>query len=106
MTYSALHFLTQMLYRESFEKRWPSLVHSNAQMTLERFDLLRKLDEQCLKVIENFSASSASKTFDQEIREVFLGTFGGLGAAGLSASLLTSVLDTTLEDLLDRKSVV
>ncbi|KAK3415780.1 hypothetical protein EUGRSUZ_H01482 [Eucalyptus grandis] len=30
----------------------------------------------------------------------FLGTFGGLGAAGLSASLLTSVLDTTLEDLL------
>lgn len=88
------------LYRESFEKRWPSLVHSNTQMTLERFDLLRKLDEQCLKVIETFSASSASKTFDQEIREVFLGTFGGLGAAGLSASLLTSVLDTTLEDLL------
>lgn len=29
-----------------------------------------------------------------------LGTFGGLGAAGLSASLLTSVLPTTLEDLL------
>lgn len=58
------------LYRESFEKRWPSLVYSNTQMTLERFDLLRKLDEQCLEVIENFSASSASKTFDQEIREV------------------------------------
>ncbi|XP_057966562.1 probable transmembrane GTPase FZO-like, chloroplastic isoform X3 [Malania oleifera] len=30
----------------------------------------------------------------------FLGTFGGLGVAGLSASLLTSVLPTTLEDLL------
>lgn len=29
-----------------------------------------------------------------------LGTFGGLGAAGLSASLLTSVLPTTLEDLI------
>jgi hypothetical protein len=28
------------------------------------------------------------------------GTFGGLGVAGLSASLLTSVLTTTLEDLL------
>lgn len=26
------------------------------------------------------------------------GTFGGLGVAGLSASLLTSVLTTTLED--------
>ncbi|KAF8019869.1 hypothetical protein BT93_G0532 [Corymbia citriodora subsp. variegata] len=88
------------LYRESFEKRWPSLVYLNTQTTLERFDLLRKLDEQCLKVIKNFSASSASKTFDQEVREVFLGTFGGLGAAGLSASLLTSVLPTTLEDLL------
>ncbi|KAB5568380.1 hypothetical protein DKX38_002173 [Salix brachista] len=30
----------------------------------------------------------------------FLGTFGGVGAAGLSASHLTSVLPTTLEDLL------
>nr|XP_029121553.1 probable transmembrane GTPase FZO-like, chloroplastic isoform X5 [Elaeis guineensis] len=29
-----------------------------------------------------------------------LGTFGGLGAAGLSASLLTSVLPTTVEDLI------
>lgn len=29
-----------------------------------------------------------------------LGTFGGLGAAGLSASLLTSVLPTAVEDLL------
>lgn len=29
-----------------------------------------------------------------------IGTFGGLGAAGLSASLLTSVLPSTLEDLL------
>ncbi len=28
------------------------------------------------------------------------GTFGGLGVAGLSASLLTSVLTSTLEDLL------
>ncbi|KAK3001161.1 hypothetical protein RJ639_021757 [Escallonia herrerae] len=50
--------------------------------------------------MENFSAAAASKLFEQEIREVFLGTFGGLGAAGLSASLLTSVLPTTLEDLL------
>ncbi|KAH8515508.1 hypothetical protein H0E87_004106 [Populus deltoides] len=30
----------------------------------------------------------------------FLGTFGRVGAANLSASLLTSVLPTTLEDLL------
>ncbi|RYR74086.1 hypothetical protein Ahy_A02g008702 isoform D [Arachis hypogaea] len=30
----------------------------------------------------------------------FLSTFGGVGVAGVSASLLTSVLPTTLEDLL------
>lgn len=29
-----------------------------------------------------------------------MGTFGGIGAAGLSASILTSVLPTTLEDLI------
>ncbi|XP_020583547.1 probable transmembrane GTPase FZO-like, chloroplastic [Phalaenopsis equestris] len=51
------------------------------------------------KVMEDFSASAASRLCEQEIREVVYGTFGGLGAAGLSASLLTSVLPTTLEDL-------
>ncbi len=29
-----------------------------------------------------------------------LSTFGGLGAAGLSASVLTSILPTTVEDLI------
>ncbi|CAH9081216.1 unnamed protein product [Cuscuta europaea] len=51
-------------------------------------------------VMGAFSPTAASKLFEQEIRETFLGTFGGLGAAGLSASLLTSILPTTLEDLL------
>ncbi|XP_021653149.2 probable transmembrane GTPase FZO-like, chloroplastic isoform X2 [Hevea brasiliensis] len=88
------------LYQESFEKRWPSFVNSNTQMHLETYELLEKVDDASLKVIENFSAGAASKHFEQEIRELYLGTFGGLGAAGLSASLLTSVLPTTLEDLL------
>ncbi|KAF2325180.1 hypothetical protein GH714_024916 [Hevea brasiliensis] len=88
------------LYQESFEKRWPSFVNSNTQMHLETYELLEKVDDASLKVIENFSAGAASKLFEQEIRELYLGTFGGLGAAGLSASLLTSVLPTTLEDLL------
>ncbi|XP_057484271.1 probable transmembrane GTPase FZO-like, chloroplastic isoform X1 [Actinidia eriantha] len=89
-----------MLYKESFEKRWPSLVDLQKQGKLETVELLTRKYEACVKVIENFSAPAASKVFDQEIREVFLSTFGGLGAAGLSASLLTSVLPTTLEDLL------
>ncbi|OMO77707.1 Thiamine phosphate synthase [Corchorus capsularis] len=87
------------LYKESFERRWPSLAYSDKHQ-LQTYDLLRKLDQLSLKVIENFSAKAASKLFEREVREVFLGTFSGLGAAGLSASVLTSVLPTTLEDLL------
>lgn len=88
------------LYKESFENKWPSLVNSKTQLHMETYDLLKKVDELSLKVVEDLSASATSKLLEQEIREVFLGTFGGLGAAGFSASLLTSVLPTTLEDLL------
>lgn len=88
------------LYKESFENKWPSLVNSKTQLHMEMYDLLKKVDELSLKVVEDLSASATSKLLEQEIREVFLGTFGGLGAAGFSASLLTSVLPTTLEDLL------
>ncbi|XP_010255948.1 PREDICTED: probable transmembrane GTPase FZO-like, chloroplastic isoform X2 [Nelumbo nucifera] len=88
------------LYKESFEKRWPEFVYPHNEVQLEAYELLKKGEELSLKVIEDFNASAAAKLFEQEIREVVLGTFGGLGAAGLSASLLTSVLPTTLEDLL------
>ncbi|XP_059660506.1 probable transmembrane GTPase FZO-like, chloroplastic [Cornus florida] len=88
------------LYKESFEKRWPSLFDPHNKFQWETSELLTRKYDLSVKVIENFSASAASKLFEQEIREVFLGTFGGLGAAGMSASLLTSVLPTTLEDLL------
>lgn len=87
------------LYEESFNRRWP-LVNPNPKVPHDTHELLKKVDDISLRVIEKFSANTASKLVEQEIREVFLGTFGGLGAAGLSASLLTSVLPTTLEDLL------
>ncbi|KAK0581509.1 hypothetical protein LWI29_014647 [Acer saccharum] len=87
-------------YKESFENRWPSFVYPKTQVHSESNELVEKVDVFSLTVIEQLSASATSKLFEQEIREVFLGTFGGLGAAGLSASLLTSVLPTTLEDLL------
>lgn len=87
-------------YQESFERRPPSFVDPQNQIQLETHELQERKYEVSVKVIEDFSAAAASKVFEQEIREVFLGTFGGLGIAGLSASLLTSVLPTTLEDLL------
>ncbi|CAI0400729.1 unnamed protein product [Linum tenue] len=73
---------------------------SDAQMQLDALELLKKVDDSSLKVLENLNVAQASKLFEEEIRESFLGTFGGIGAAGLLASLLTSVLPTTLEDLL------
>ncbi|ESW16628.1 hypothetical protein PHAVU_007G172000 [Phaseolus vulgaris] len=88
------------LYRESFEKRWPSLRHESSQMNFETDQLLKKVDQASTQVIDNFSSSAVSKSFEQEVREMIIGTFGQLGVAGLSASLLTSVLQTTLEDLL------
>ncbi|KAG7011236.1 putative transmembrane GTPase FZO-like, chloroplastic, partial [Cucurbita argyrosperma subsp. argyrosperma] len=88
------------MYQESLEKLWPSIVFPTTEMPSETYELLKKVDDLSLKVIKNFSPSAASKLFNQEIREAFLGTFGGLGAAGFSASLLTSVLPTTTEDLL------
>ncbi|CAK9323460.1 unnamed protein product [Citrullus colocynthis] len=89
-----------IVYQESLQKLWPSIVFPATQVHFEMYESLKKVDDLSLKVINNFSPTAASKLFDQEIREVFLGTFGGLGAAGLSASLLTSVLPTTTEDLL------
>ncbi|XP_060181363.1 probable transmembrane GTPase FZO-like, chloroplastic isoform X1 [Lycium barbarum] len=87
-------------YKLSFEKRWTPLVNPSDQIELGTTGVLERKSEVSIRVIEDFSAAAASKLFERDIREVFLGTFGGLGAAGLSASLLTSVLPTTLEDLL------
>ncbi|KAH9617553.1 hypothetical protein KSS87_007130 [Heliosperma pusillum] len=87
-------------YKETLEKRWPSVVDSLKQTEYTIKYPLKENDWRSIKSIEKFSGTTASKLFDQEIRQVFLGAFGGLGAAGLSASLLTSVLPTTLEDLL------
>lgn len=55
---------------ESFEKRWPSLVDEQKQVQLRTGDLLARNYEQSIKVIENFSAATASKLFEQEIREI------------------------------------
>ncbi|CAN0892882.1 Probable transmembrane GTPase FZO-like, chloroplastic [Linum grandiflorum] len=88
------------LCRESFDKKWPLIIDRNTKMQLDAAESLKIVKESSSKVLENLSVVSASKLFEQEIRESFVSTFGGVGAAGLLASLLTSVLPTTLEDLL------
>lgn len=62
-----------MLYKESFERKWPLFVYPHNQVGLETHELLKKGDELSLKALENFSTSAASKLFDQEIREVVSG---------------------------------
>lgn len=57
------------LYKESFEKRWPSVLLS-IQSQLDASELLRTKHEQGGAVIRDFSAAAASKLFEQEIREV------------------------------------
>ncbi|XP_031500207.1 probable transmembrane GTPase FZO-like, chloroplastic [Nymphaea colorata] len=86
-----------MRCKETFEKKWPAFSSASPS---ESGKLISKGDEHSIEVATKFSASAASKLFEQEIREVVLGTVGGLGAASLSASLLTSVLPTAMEDLL------
>lgn len=88
------------LYEEAFEKRWASFTGSGNRFQSETRKLVERKNEFSIELIKDFSAGAASKLFEQEIREVFLGTFGGIGTASLLASLLTSVLPTTLEDLL------
>lgn len=63
------------LYKESFENKWPSLVNSKTQLHMEMYDLLKKVDELSLKVVEDLSASATSKLLEQEIREVVSSNF-------------------------------
>lgn len=57
-------------YKESFEKRWPSLIVPSIQSQLEASELLSTKHELGRRVIEDFSAAAASKLLEQEMREV------------------------------------
>lgn len=88
-------------FREIFEDEWPSLVNSGKLNT----EIEKKTEEQIqrahsMEVLEEFNVKAAAILFEQEIREVVIETFGGLGVAGFSASILTSILPTTVEDLM------
>uniref|UniRef100_A0A0D3G777 G domain-containing protein n=1 Tax=Oryza barthii TaxID=65489 RepID=A0A0D3G777_9ORYZ len=88
------------IYVDCFHERWGALVAQEQRIPPEKNELVNEEEKLCVKALDGFSASAAAKVFEEEIREVAWGTFGGLGVAGLSASLLTSVLTSTLEDLL------
>nr|ABR16920.1 unknown [Picea sitchensis] len=88
-------------FREIFDKEWPSLANPGKLNT----GIEKKSEEQIqqahsMKVLEEFNVKAAAILFEQEIREVVIETFGGLGVAGFSASILTSILPTTIEDLM------
>lgn len=87
------------LYVERF-KQLHECVNQTDSVESEPRALFDKGEELSMTVLQNFSAAAAARLVEQEVREAVIGTFGSLGAAGLSASLLTSVLPTTLEDLL------
>ena len=57
-------------YKETFEKRWPSFVDSLDRMEFSTNFVVGEVDAQSISSIEKFSATAASKLFDQEIREV------------------------------------
>ncbi|KAL3690587.1 hypothetical protein R1sor_016896 [Riccia sorocarpa] len=94
------------IYRELVKSRWPEVSpcsESESLTELQRSDKLkeeqRRNSSNSFAVVQAFDVKAAEILLEQEIREAVLSTFAGLGAAGLSASVLTSVLPTTLEDL-------
>ncbi|KAG6542178.1 hypothetical protein Mapa_016410 [Marchantia paleacea] len=95
------------IYGELVKSRWPEVIPDLKAGTSNGLQLNDKFKEEQQKnssnsiaVLEAFDVKAAEILLDQEIREVVLSTFSGVGAAGVTASVLTSVLPTTLEDLL------
>lgn len=58
------------VYKDAFADRWASCADPLKQVELENRDLLMARCEFSKTVLDNFSATAASKLFEQEIREV------------------------------------
>lgn len=89
-------------YRDVVTRKWPNIKeHQNGResyLMSPRTEMRRK-DGNTIVVLEGFDTQAAKIVLEKELKDVVFATFGGLGAAGLSASVLTSVLPSTLEDL-------
>ncbi|KAH9552434.1 hypothetical protein CY35_09G066500 [Sphagnum magellanicum] len=97
-------------YWDFVSSRWPPEGEKDAQgaqsmreqpSMIQLHNLKKNIEgyNDSLTVLEGFDTKAAMILLEQELKEVVLSTFGGLGAAGLSASVLTSILPTTVEDL-------
>ncbi|GLJ40212.1 hypothetical protein SUGI_0825090 [Cryptomeria japonica] len=86
-------------FKGFFEDQFSSLASAD-EFSGGQEKSMEEMQAKSTVVLEEFNVKAAAILFEQEIREVVIETFGGLGVAGLSASVLTSVLPTTLEDLL------
>eukprot|EP00250_Pteridium_aquilinum_P021937 c25267_g1_i2 orf=566-3574(+) len=90
-------------YRELVTRKWPSIMVSKNGLTNDyRFASTESGSKETnsIVVLDGFDTQAAKVVLEQELRDVVFTTFGGLGAAGVSASVLTSILPNTLEDLL------
>eukprot|EP00271_Cylindrocystis_brebissonii_P003813 TRINITY_DN15057_c0_g1_i1.p1 TRINITY_DN15057_c0_g1~~TRINITY_DN15057_c0_g1_i1.p1 ORF type:complete len:1020 (+),score=205.09 TRINITY_DN15057_c0_g1_i1:210-3269(+) len=87
--------------------RWPQFTAeagppdtSQAWPRLERDESDEEDWSSSVDVLDGFSLEAAALLLDEELRQEVVGMFTGVGAAGVSATILTSVLPTTVEDLL------
>ncbi|KAI5059498.1 hypothetical protein GOP47_0025817 [Adiantum capillus-veneris] len=88
-------------YRDLVRRKWPDIrERQEGKKGYVVSSCTEGKDENSLIVLEGFDTKAAKIVLEKELKDVIFVTFGGLGAAGLSASVLTSILPNTLEDLL------
>ncbi|XP_024533529.1 probable transmembrane GTPase FZO-like, chloroplastic [Selaginella moellendorffii] len=82
-------------YVEIGKSRWP-----DTEVVTDSWSENVSFSGRSLTALDEFDVKAANLLLEQELREAVFSTFESLGIAGASASLLTSVLPTTLEDLI------
>ncbi|EFJ14423.1 hypothetical protein SELMODRAFT_445893 [Selaginella moellendorffii] len=82
-------------YVEIGKSRWP-----DTEVVTDSWSENVSFSGRSLTALDEFDVKAADLLLEQELREAVFSTFGSLGIAGASASFLTSVLPTTLEDLI------
>nr|XP_024371207.1 probable transmembrane GTPase FZO-like, chloroplastic isoform X2 [Physcomitrium patens] len=96
-------------YRSLIISRWPQVkedsqhnVESSPVVDLRNRDSKHMAEQssRSLTTLMDFDTNAAIILLEQEFKEVVVSIFSGVGAAGISASVLTSILPTTLEDLI------
>ncbi|CAI5976453.1 unnamed protein product [Closterium sp. NIES-65] len=90
-------------YRDFARTRWPSVPPAPALPGSEEEGEGEGEEgriPETVGILEGFSPRAAALLLEEEMRESVVSTVTGLGVAGVSASVLTAVLQSSLEDLL------